>query len=164
MTSDYHNLPNINGYAQKFGSKYKATNVNFEPDNKTFSAEIGEAYPQEAAINFWKRTYKFEADNFVISDSYSLKKVTGPTTIFFQTIADVFVTKPGVLSLIKDNTVLLFEYDSDLFEFSKEKIVLDDIKLSSVWGNEITRMQFKIRNKSKNGKSDFKISIQRVNQ
>lgn len=162
MTSDYHNLPNINGYAQKFGSKYKATNVIFEPDNKTFSAEIGAAYPQEAAINFWKRTYKFEADNFVISDNYSLKKVTGPTTIYFQTIADVIVTKPGVLSLIKDDAELRFEYDTDLFEFSKEKIILDDIKFSSVWGSEITRLKFKIRNRSKNGKSSFKLSRQRV--
>ncbi|MGL5919278.1 MAG: heparinase II/III domain-containing protein [Bacteroidales bacterium] len=162
MTSDYHNLPNINGYAQKFGSDYKATNVVFNLDSKSFSAEIGSAYPKDAAIIFLERTYRFDADNFIVSDNYSLKKVIGPTTIFFQTIADVIVIEPGVLSLVKDNTALLFEYDSDIFEFSKEKIILDDIKFSSVWGNEITRMQFKIRNKSKIGKSDFKLSMQRM--
>lgn len=158
MTSDYHNLPNINGYAQKFGSAYKATDVVFNPDTKTFSVDIASAYPDQAEVNNWRRTYKLEKDSFVVTDDFDLKKVTGSTTVFFQTVADVTQLKPGLLSLVTGNKELMFEYDSHLLEFGKEKIAIEDSKLSSVWGNEMTRIQFRLRNNITSGTFYFKLS------
>ena len=46
-------LPLINGVAQRFGSEYKATEVQFDPKHMYFSANIATAYPEEANVKKW---------------------------------------------------------------------------------------------------------------
>ena len=59
MQSGYHNLPVINGTDQKDGSKFKAKNSTFAANAKsaTFSTDIAGAYPEEAQVKSWIRSY-----------------------------------------------------------------------------------------------------------
>ena len=83
MQSNYHNVPMINGYPQKFGSKYKATNVRFNESKSTFSLDIAQAYPKEAAVDTWKRTYRLKANALEITDNFKLNEYKESNQINF---------------------------------------------------------------------------------
>ncbi|HEX5024072.1 MAG TPA: heparinase II/III family protein, partial [Agriterribacter sp.] len=75
--SDYHNLPTVNGQTQPPGSKFKASDVAYQK-GKGFSEltlNIEEAYPENAAINTWKRTIRLNrGKNVAVTDLVSLNK------------------------------------------------------------------------------------------
>jgi len=52
MQSNYHNLPLINGVAQKAGGNFEATGSNYrlKNDQVHFQTDISAAYPKEAAV------------------------------------------------------------------------------------------------------------------
>ena len=58
MQSGYHNLPQINGYEQPFGKNYKSKNASFDAKRNEFKLDIAGAYPKEANIKTWIRSYK----------------------------------------------------------------------------------------------------------
>ena len=60
MQSNYHNLPMVNGVPQQFGSEFRATDVHFDPRRMYFSANIATAYPAEANVKKWVRSYQWE--------------------------------------------------------------------------------------------------------
>ena len=64
MQSEYHNCPTINNVAQHAGSQYSSHNVSFvEHANNGgihFSADIAKAYPTEAHVKQWIRSFDFD--------------------------------------------------------------------------------------------------------
>ena len=85
MQSLYHNVPVINGIAQKEGGNFKARNSSFKADNNkvTFTTEISGAYPKEANVKNWTRTYTLtRGKNFVIADKFELNGKKEGTTQF----------------------------------------------------------------------------------
>jgi len=67
MQSQYHNLPTINGKMQQPGREYCASNVRYSmaEDNVTFSLDIQKAYPEDAGVKFYNRTYRMYRGNDV---------------------------------------------------------------------------------------------------
>ncbi len=61
MQSSYHNLPQINGLQQKAGREFCAKEVFYRADDGEveLSMDIAAAYPAEADIERWKRTFRF---------------------------------------------------------------------------------------------------------
>ncbi len=59
MQSAYHNLPSINGANQMQGANFKAGKSTFKADTRkaTFSTDIAGAYPENAFVKSWVRTY-----------------------------------------------------------------------------------------------------------
>ena len=55
MQSNYHNLPMINGVPQKYGKMYKAHHT--QATKNRFSLDISKAYPNEACVKEWIRSY-----------------------------------------------------------------------------------------------------------
>jgi hypothetical protein len=60
MQSQYHNVPTINEMMQQPGREYCASNAMYSmtEDNVTFSVDIHKAYPQEAGVKYYNRTYR----------------------------------------------------------------------------------------------------------
>ena len=73
MQSNYHNLPMINGVPQKYGRRYKATEV--KATKNSFSANIATAYPDEAGVKKWIRSYTMKSDALMISDRFELNEI-----------------------------------------------------------------------------------------
>lgn len=145
MQSNYHNLPLINGVPQKFGSEYKATEVKVDTRKQTFSANIATAYPEEAAVEKWTRSYRLGKDRLTITDAFRLKEAKAANVVNFLVWGNVDLSVPGVISLEVKGEKGQLTYDSRQFQASIETIRLEDPRLSNVWGNEIYRVSLTAR-------------------
>lgn len=139
MQSNYHNLPMINGVPQRFGQEYKATNVVCKEKQRFFSADISTAYPEEAAVNSWIRSYKLENKRLVITDKFSLKETKAANQVNFLVWGDIDISKAGKVSIKVDNEHATLEYPAN-FKATLETIELPDTRLSNVWGKQIYRI------------------------
>lgn len=157
MQSNYHNLPMINGVPQKFGTKYKATDVRFNPKQSTFSVNIAKAYPEEAAVKNWTRAYVLGKDELKITDRFELEKATTPNVVNFLTWGDVKTDRPGQVEVAVKGEKAVLLYDKSLFEVSSETIPLDDPRLSDVWGKEIYRISLKAKTMASKGVYNYTI-------
>ena len=139
MQSNYHNLPMINGVPQRFGQEYKATNVVCKEKQRFFSADISTAYPEEAAVNSWIRSYKLENKRLVITDKFSLKETKAANQVNFLVWGDIDISKPGKVTIKVGKEHATLEYPSN-FKATLETIELPDTRLSNVWGKQIYRI------------------------
>jgi len=141
MQSDYHNLPKINNVSQEFGSKYKATEVKFNPKQMHFSANIATAYPPEASVKRWIRSYTLNNNSLKIQDNFTLDGAASQfNQINFMTWGEVDITKPGEIIIEVKGEKVKLSYDKNVFTPYLESIKLDDPRLSNVWGKEIYRV------------------------
>lgn len=158
MQSNYHNLPMINGQAQRYGTEYRATEVKADAKKLTFSANIAAAYPKEAKVSKWIRSYQLNKQGLLIKDAFSLKEIKDANVINFLTWGDVDLSNTGkVIIQVQDKKVCL-SYDAQMFDAAKETVHLTDTRLSNVWGNEIYRLAFKAKNKQLSNIYSFKVS------
>ena len=74
--SAYHNLPIIGGLEQREGAKYCAQR--FEADETGASAELQNAYPEEAGVTLFRRELSV-GEYAVVSDSLELQAATEVT-------------------------------------------------------------------------------------
>ena len=139
MQSNYHNLPMINGVPQRFGQEYKATNVVCKEKQRFFSADISTAYPEEAAVNSWIRSYKLENKRLVITDKFSLKETRAANQVNFLVWGDIDISKAGKVIVKVGEEQATLEYPSN-FKATLETIELPDTRLSNVWGKQIYRI------------------------
>lgn len=157
MQSNYHNLPMINGVPQKYGRKFKANDA--KASKNSFSVEIASAYPDEAAVESWVRSYKFSKNSLTISDDFKLSESKSPNVINFMTWGDVDIQNDGVVFITIDGVKAKLNYDSDLFELKKETVEISDKRLSDVWGNKIYRLSFTSKANNLSGHYSFKIGF-----
>lgn len=151
MQSNYHNLPMINGVPQQFGAHYKATDVSFDSKRMMFSANIATAYPIEAGVKKWDRTYALEKGKLKIKDSFVLNETTGSNQINFLTWGKVDISKPGEVGIEVNNEQVSLMYDKNGFIPSIEVVTLDDPRLSGVWGKEIYRLSLTAKKQQLSG-------------
>lgn len=158
MQTDYHNLPLINGTAQRNGKEFRASNV--KSGRNSFSADIAGAYPEEAAVRSWVRSYTQQGGSLIISDSFDLAEAKAPNQVDFLTWGDVDISTPGIVRISVRDRNLCLKYDASGFTVEKESIAIDDGNLSRVWGNEIFRVKLTARKLQKKG--SYKFIINRI--
>lgn len=150
MQSGYHNLPVINGVDQKDGAKYQAQNSTFKANAKsaTFSTEIAGAYPENAKVKSWVRSYTLNrGKNFVISDKYELAETgSAPTSSNLMTYCKVSQVKPGLLKFEGDGFTLNMNYDPKVVNAVIEFKEITDRSLKRYWPNGVTRVKLEFRN------------------
>jgi hypothetical protein len=140
MQSNYHNIPIINGFPQKYGKTYKSLNAKFDSRKNTFSLDISKAYPEEANINKWVRSYKLEKKTLQIEDIFDLESAHSANQINFMTWGNVDISKEGVVYIKLDHKTVELIYDKNKFTPSVEVIQLEDKRLSDIWGDELYRI------------------------
>lgn len=162
MQSQYHNLPKINGIDQKEGRNFKAKNSTFtsEPKKAIFSTDIAGAYPKEAEVNKWVRTYQLErGKKFIIKDDWELIKVTDqPTTLNLVTYSKVSETIPGTILLKGDGFTLALKYDPKIVSSKIEFNEVTDSGLKRYWPEGVTRIVFLVKNTKAKGKNELIIT------
>jgi hypothetical protein len=159
MQSDYHNLPLINGVSQAPGAQYQAEKVLFNPQKSRFSLGLAKAYPDEAAVEKWDRSYLLESkDGLTIQDEFRLSETKKLNQVNFLTWAKPDISVPGMVTLEKDGTTLKMTYNADQFTPDVKVIRLTDKRLSNVWGEQIYRLSLNARQMQLSGKYVFTIS------
>jgi hypothetical protein len=150
MQSGYHNLPVINGVDQKAGANFKAKNSAYSMNDKsvTFSTDIAGAYPDEAKVKSWIRSYTLNrGKSFNISDKYELAENTGAkTSSNLITYCRVSELKPGVLKFEGDGFNLNLSYNAKVVKPKIEFIEVKDRALSRYWPKGVTRVVFEFIN------------------
>jgi hypothetical protein len=150
MQSGYHNLPVINGTAQKDGNIFKAINSVFSASSKTatFSTDIAGAYPDEAGVKTWIRTYTLNRGrSFIISDRFELderkQSVTSSNLITYCKVEQV---KPGVLKFTGNGFSLVMNYNVKVVKPVIEFIEVTDKALKQYWPEGVTRVRLEFIN------------------
>jgi hypothetical protein len=100
MQSSYHNLPDINGVAQKNGAAYRSTDEIYNEEECSLDIELKEAYPTEAYIKSYRRRMSLKDGSVTLKESLSLKEAHSVTFHFMSQI------KPYELG---NNTIALAE-------------------------------------------------------
>ena len=160
MQSAYHNVPMINGFQQKDGKKYKATQVEFSNSklNSNFSLNISNAYPKAAKCKIWTRSYSFDKKSgLTIKDQFELDSVVNYNKINLLVAGNINELSSGKLLLSGKNEKLVLSYDPTQFNYQIEEIVLDDSRLSNVWGKSIFRLSLTANEKALKG--EYRLNI-----
>jgi hypothetical protein len=125
-TSAYHNLPVINGFQQKDGKEYAASDVKYEAgrNGTSLAMEIGKAYPAEAGIQSWRRTVKLDrTGNVAISDVYAMTKPLGSLTQTFMTVCHAELGGRGKVIFVTDaGERVWLDYDASVWDATVEKV------------------------------------------
>jgi hypothetical protein len=162
MQSQYHNIPTINGVQQSPGAKYKAKNATFSADDKKahFSVDISGAYPENAEVKKWVRSYVLErGKEFRIQDKYELTKVGDqPTTLNLVTYCKVSEAADGTLQLAGDGFTLALKYDSKIVTPKIELNEVTDSGLKRYWPDGVTRIVFEVNKPKTKGKNELIIT------
>ncbi|HBR28524.1 MAG TPA: heparinase, partial [Firmicutes bacterium] len=143
MGSAYHNLPLINGCEQLPGEEHLATQVQFSRDEKgvQVSFELGKAYPREAGIGEWKRTYGLQREPepiLLIRDRFRLEYAHSLQLVLMVPEEPRLEQGRWYLSTGAERLKLL--YDQTQWALSWELIPITDPLLGACWGARIYRL------------------------
>jgi len=159
MQSNYHNLPLINGVSQSNGSQYRSENVQFNSQKSIFSLDLAKAYPDEAAVEKWHRSYQLELKRLVIKEKFELKKATIANCLNFMVGGKPDITNSGVIIVKKNDITMKMIYDEKLFDARIETIHLTDRNLCKIWGDRIYRLSLTARKLEQTGEYKFIFTI-----
>lgn len=158
MQSNYHNLPLINGIAEKNGAQYKAADCVAKKD--FFSVNIANAYTPEAKVEKWTRSYQLKGKELRVNDQFTLKEAVAPNQVNFMSWGDIQKISDGKISISVNGVKAILSYDASLFDYSIQTMTLDDAKLSNVWGNKVYRLSFTAKKLAAKGAYSFSIKKQ----
>ncbi len=159
MQSNYHNLPMINGVPEAPGPQYRSSNVKFDSAKSQFSLDLSVAYPQEAVVEKWQRTYQLSSKSgLIIQDEFKLKQAIKPNQLNFLTWGKPDTSTLGVVLLEKEGQKLKLLYDTTQFKAVVETISLTDKRLSYIWGEQIYRLSLNANKKQLSGTYKIKIT------
>nr|MBI1229991.1 heparinase [Cytophagales bacterium] len=160
MQSNYHNLPLINGIGQSPGGSFRAINSSFNVrgNSVTYSTDISNAYPKEADVREWQRSYTLNrGSKFIVRDSFSLVANRGNTAIHYMTGLPVRLVQPGIVEFVGEDFIMEAKYDPAQVEAAVESIPLEDPKLIQNHGDELSRIVLTWKEKGIRG--DLKLEV-----
>jgi hypothetical protein len=164
MQSNYHNLPVINGLGQVNGGEHKAVQSKFNASagKVSFSANLSKAYPDDAKVKSWIRSYTLErGKRFVIKDIYQLSENRGGSTVNFMTTIPVKIVSPGLIEIKGDGFMLNMKYDPSKLSAKIENIDVTDTKLQRGIGNSVSRLVFEVVGNQLSGNIGFDVVVVR---
>jgi hypothetical protein len=145
MQSAFHNCPTIGGVMQKAGRQFEATEVTHEADDAAaqLSMNIERAYPPEAGLKSWRRTFRFDRakGEIEVRDRYALSKSAGDVMLTLMTPCKATEASPGDLRLEPAGVRVLF--DGHSLRPTVEEIPITDGHLRSSWGDKLYRVLLK---------------------
>lgn len=164
MQSEYHNLPLINGTAQKDGKEFAARNQQYKATAQTISyqVDIAGAYSQEANVKSWIRGYTLHRKkDFTITDKWELSACLKPNVLNLMTCCEVEIDSHKNIILTDEAGKFRLEYNKKILSPEIKTIKLTDPKLIHSWNKEkLTRICFTILSQQTTGES--KLTIKRL--
>ena len=152
MQSGYHNLPSINGVDQRNGENFTATDSVYNPEDGSFSAEIGGAYPTDAGIISYRRSALLKDGEAVINDVITLQD-SSDIDFHFMCPAKPCILEKGKILLPLD-CVLVYD---DSLEAEIEEFVSEGLDSKKAWGSE-KLWRIHLKTKAKEGSYTFTVT------
>ena len=147
------------------GRKFAAEEISFDYSKKQsrFSLDIANAYPETAGIKEWKRSFVYnrKREAITLTDEYRLSNSNVPQVFNFMTSTPPRIdTKTHTIWLSNSKSgeaVIQLKYPENL-KATHEKIVVEDVRLKSAWGEEVYRIQLREEKAGKKGAYEFTFS------
>lgn len=158
MQSQYHNAPTINGAQQNPGKDYLAKNVAFEKKGNElkFQADVAGAYPEEAMVRNWYRTFSFKrGQSLTVTEDFRLTENKGTTSVNFMTCLKPEKDSDGLVRLRGEGFSLFLKYNAKKTDVKIEEKQIDDTRLNNYWGESVYRLVFIYKKEKLNDKISF---------
>lgn len=147
MQSDYHNLPTLNGFMQKDGALFKATQIStyFNGESSGIEMELSTAYPENGHVTSYKRSLKLNKEHGItVKDD--LIAPQGNTNVILNLIT---YEKP----VVTDNLIAIGDLGSltlggSYSDIQIEQLPITDERLMSAWEHDIYRIRIYHTNSS----------------
>ena len=154
-SSDYHNLPNINGFAQGYGYEYKTTGTTADRKSKRFMTDIAKAYPDSAGIVSWKLDYHLLKDGSLsLTETFRLQK-PAPVELHFLVPERPDISRQGKIGL---NAGLTLQYDAKALKASVEEIPVSGTGIGwESFGPSLYRLTLSSKSSPQKGTYSLKI-------
>lgn len=152
--SEYHNLPMINGVGQAPGSQHRATHT--KAKKNYFSLDIAKAYPAEAKVEKWVRSYQLKEHEVIIEDDFVLKEIVGDNQVIFLCWGDVELKSNHVVLTVNQKQVKMYFNPNDFFA-AIETLKMTEPVFKKNWGDVLYRLTFKAKQQKTIGKYNFTI-------
>ena len=140
--SPYHNLPVINGVAQKYGNQFRSSG--FEAEDGRITVSFANAYPEKAGINSAVREVYLTDCGMVLTDRFDGDNAPDVTE-HFMTALPVRIEEN--LAYIGEKYVLsanIGVIDAEFVSFDGDRNLKNDWKAEGV-----TRISVKVKNSEK---------------
>ena len=156
----YKRQPVVNGYEQRPGRKFCATQVSFSDNgaSQLLSMHLERAYPSEAGIKELTRKILFLREPkpaVIVTDSFDLEKYSGKFEVTFFTPAFVKKKMRSLLEFTLGRADLLLEYEPSSFQVAIAKKRLTDSLLIKNWGTQLNKITFTLSATSNKGNYRF---------
>lgn len=148
MQSGFHNLPVLNGYDQKEGKAYRAVSAKTNPRRYSVAIDVASAYPREAGVKKWIRSYELTAKGLTIKNDGTFESLpTTPVVEHLMVWGEATITDAGTIRLESQGKTYTIRHDRE-DEVKIENIELNDPRMTKVWGEKITRITLQQKNKT----------------
>ena len=142
MQSSWHNLPEVNGTSQIFGDEFRARGTDCNIKKRTFSTDIAGAYSSAAGCSSWTRSYTLKDEALEITDRFSLSERIAADTVNFLVRGSASISSDmSAVTIETDGVRITLDYPEGM-AISVAQMILDDPRLSNVWGSSIKRISF----------------------
>ncbi len=169
MQSAYHNLPTVNGCMQMAGVDFRARDLDYQQDDRRARLEMEiAAWPEEAAIDSWRRTIELvRGDHVRVHDRWRLNAVREPLRLHLLTCCEVVVDPmrlklermelPGGRHSARGIVELEHGWRTEV-----EEVPVTDGRLTPVWGNRLHRITMTLPNTPPRGEATLRIRCQKA--
>ncbi|MEL3947299.1 heparinase II/III domain-containing protein [Streptomyces sp. LNU-CPARS28] len=146
MTSEYHNVPVIDGYGQPPGPGFRATGVTalHTADTDTFTCELASAYPPQIRPATWQRSVRLgraEGERVEIDDTWAFSAAPRSLALHLLVGGELTLGPQGHAAVTpRDGRSLLLTWDSAAFTAEAEAVPLTDPAFTCVWGPSLHRL------------------------
>lgn len=131
MQSSYHNLPDINGVAQKNGLQYRSKNELYDETSPSLQLELADAYLPEADVRSFVRRAELGDGEIRVTDKIELGD-THEVVFHIMTHVKPEIAKEGTISLAEGRTLT---YDTRL-DAVIEEFPVNDNGMKKNWNSE----------------------------
>ncbi|QHW32894.1 hypothetical protein GZH47_20150 [Paenibacillus rhizovicinus] len=146
LQSQYHNLPTVRGVLQHEGGKYRAKDAVYATGatESVLSIDIADAYPAEAGIDVWQRSFKLEragAPHIEITDRYELREGTADIAYSLMTPCEPIASAEGEFRFeYAPGRWAVLAFDHARLKPAIESIDTMESRLQRNWGEHMYRL------------------------
>jgi len=162
MQSEYHNLPRINGHAQRPGGEYRSASASFDAKKMAFTTDIAPAYPKEANVKMWKRTCQLKKNTLLLTEQFQLTEAGNePNIIRLMVWKEPKAIKEGTICIQTETGEARLIYDASQLTAQIEPLEVKDGALKSCWKDMVYRISLQAKKCNQEGTYRYRIETQK---
>jgi hypothetical protein len=162
MQSSWHNLPEVDGVAQRPGRSFTAGDVRatLSDGRAELAMDLAPAYPPEAGIASWRRAVRLDRGPGVVSidDTWELTRDPGQVVLHLVTATEPREAADGHLVVPGEGRDLLVRYPRETLTAGVERRLVNDRRLAATWGRAVWRVTLTVTAPARRGSAHVRIT------